>query len=221
MEVKDVMKKLREFIKSTLIGGLLVLLPVAIFAYVLIWVFNLLLGAINPLTRIVMAKSTLQGIIADVVAVGLLVWICFFVGMLVRTRLGKWIYAVIESKLLRKAPGYSMIKETVVHFLGKDKQSPFSSVALARIFENDTLASVFVTDTHADGGYTVFMPTGPNPTSGNIYHLKAENVYPVDVSVEDAMRSIISCGAGSSTLINKFIEVHGGSAQTDAPNDAC
>ena len=66
--------------------------------------------------------------------------------------------------------------------------------------------TVFVTDTHADGSYTVFMPTGPNPTSGNIYHLQAENVYPVDVPVEDAMRSIISCGAGSSALVNKFNE---------------
>lgn len=200
------MKKLREFIKSTLIGGLLVLLPMAIFAYVLLWVFSLIVSLINPLTRIVMETSRVQGIVADIVAIGLLIWICFLVGMLVRTRLGRWAYAALEAGFLKKTPGYSMIKETVTHFLGK-KQSPFSSVALARIFENDTLASVFITDTHDDGSYTVFMPTGPNPTSGNIYHLKAENVFPVDVSVEDTMRSIISCGAGSSALVNRFNEM--------------
>lgn len=61
-----------------------------------------------------------------------------------------------------------------------------------------------VTDTHEDGGCTVFVPTGPNPTSGNIYHLRPENVFPVDTSVEDTMRSIISCGAGSSMLIARF-----------------
>lgn len=211
------MKKLREFVKSTLIGGLLVLLPLTILLYALAWVFNLAHKAIAPLTKIVLEKATLQVIVADVIVIGLLVLICFLVGAFVRTRLGRWIYALIESRLLRRTPGYSMIKETVSQFLDKDKQSPFSSVALARIFESDTLVTVFVTDRHADGSYTVFMPTGPNPTSGNIYHLKGENVFPVDVPVEDAMRSIISCGAGSSTLIAKFLETHPVSHPTDPP----
>ena len=212
------MKRLREFFKSTVVGGLLVLLPLTIFVYALVWVFNLVHKAISPLTKIIMETSTMQVIIADVVAIGLLVLVCFLVGMVVRTRLGRWMYALIESRLLRRTPGYSMIKETVSQFLDKDKQSPFSSVALARIFESDTLVSVFVTDRHADGSYTVFMPTGPNPTSGNIYHLGAENVFPVDVSVEDAMRSIISCGAGSATLISKLTETRPDSGQAETPN---
>ena len=214
------MKRLREFIKSTLVGGLLVLLPLTILLYALIWVFGLAHRAISPLTKIIMEKSTLQVIVADVVAIGLLVAVCFAVGVVVRTRFGHWIYVLIESRLLRKTPGYSMIKETVSQFLDKDKQSPFSSVALARIFGNDTLVSVFVTDQHEDGSCTVFMPTGPNPTSGNIYHLKAENVFPVDVSVEDAMRSIISCGAGSSALIARLNERRQRSGQSDPPDGA-
>jgi len=212
------MNRLREFIKSTLIGGLLVLLPLAILLYILVWVFNLTHKAIAPLTKIIMEKSALQVIVADVVAIALLVGVCFLVGMVVRTRFGRWMYVLIESRLLKRAPGYSMVKETVSQFLDKSRPSPFSSVALARIFESDTLVSVFVTDRHADGSYTVFMPTGPNPTSGNIYHLKAENVFPVDVPVEDAMRSIISCGAGSSTLISKLAETHPTPGPTDTPD---
>ena len=207
------MKKLREFFKSTLIGGLLVVLPVAIFAFVLVWVFNLVHGAISPLTALVTPESRAQVILADVLVVVLLVCVCFLVGAVVRTRLGTWLYLLLETNLLRRTPGYSLIKETVSQFLG-NKKSPFSSVALARIFGNDTLVSVFVTDTHDDGSYTVFMPTGPNPTSGNIYHLPGENVIPVDVPVEDAMRSIISCGAGSSVLIAKYLETPTPSAQT-------
>lgn len=63
--------------------------------------------------------------------------------------------------------------------------------------------TAFVTEQHVDGSYSVFVPTGPNPTSGNIYHLKKKYVHLVDVSVEDAMRSIISCGAGSGKLLKQ------------------
>jgi uncharacterized membrane protein len=98
-----------------------------------------------------------------------------------------------------------MVKETVNQFLGK-KESPFSSVALVQIFENDTKVTGFITDRHDNGTITVFVPTGPNPTSGFIYHLDAEYVHPVDVSVEDAMRSVISCGAGSGALVKGLDE---------------
>ena len=199
------MKKLKEFAKSVLVGGLLVILPLAIFLYVVVWLFRWVLKAISPLTTLVIAKSPLQGVVANVVAVALLAGVCFLVGMLVRTRVGSFIYAAIESNLLRRIPGYSVIKDTVSQFFGK-KESPFSSVALVRIFSSDTLVTAFVTDKHEDGSYTVFVPTGQNPTSGNIYHLKAENVQVVDVPVQDAMRSIISCGAGSSTLVARLNE---------------
>jgi uncharacterized membrane protein len=93
-----------------------------------------------------------------------------------------------------------MIKETVNHFIGR-KESPFSSVAMVQLFENETLVTAFITDRHGDGRVTVFVPTGPNPTSGFIYHLDQRFVHRVDVSVEEAMRSVISCGAGSEKLI--------------------
>ena len=62
----------------------------------------------------------------------------------------------------------------------------------------------FITDTHGDGSYTLFVPTGPNPTSGLIFHLEGRFVHPVNVPVQDAMRSIISCGAGSARLFAEY-----------------
>ena len=203
------MRKLREFVKSTLVGGLLVLLPLGILAYAAMWLFGLIRKAISPVAKIVAdeypALNNATGLAADFIAIALLIGLCFVIGVLIRTRMGTWLHSLVELRLFRRIPGYTMVRETVHQFLGK-KQSPFSAVALAQVFGNDTLVSAFITDTHDDGSYTVFVPTGPNPTSGNIYHLKAENVFPVTVSVEDAMRSIISCGAGSSVLLAKLRE---------------
>ena len=199
------MKRIRQFIRTAIIGGLVVILPLSILLFAIKWLFGFVTNAIKPLTDLVVANSPLHGLVADLIVIVVIVVACFLVGLFVRTKLGRILYEKAESGLLVKAPGYKLIKETVNQFLGK-KESPFSSVALVRIFGNDTKATAFVTDKHEDGSFTVFIPTGPNPTSGQIFHLDAEYVHPVDVSVEDAMRSIISCGAGSEMLINALKE---------------
>ena len=93
-------------------------------------------------------------------------------------------------------------RDTVMQFFGRNR-SFFSEVVLVDLYNSGVLATGFVTDDQ--GKYlTVFVPTGPNPTSGNIFHLKGEYVYPVKVPVEEVMRSIISCGAGSTKLIDAY-----------------
>ena len=55
-----------------------------------------------------------------------------------------------------------------------------------QIFQNETKVTAFIT-TVTIMVVTVFVPTGPNPTSGFIYHIPEEFVHPVNVRVEDAM----------------------------------
>ncbi len=171
--------------------------------FVVKWLLEFVTGIIQPITNMLVSQSHMQKILADAVVIVILIAACFLVGMFVKTRLGMWFVQGIEASVFKKAPGYTIIKETVVQLIGNEK-SPFSTVALVQLFGSDTLVSAFVTDSHPDGSYTVFMPTGPNPTSGNIYHLEGKYVHPVDVPVEDAMRSIISCGAGSTRLLDAY-----------------
>ncbi|MCK5214342.1 MAG: DUF502 domain-containing protein [Candidatus Omnitrophica bacterium] len=199
------MKKLKSFIFTALLGGLTVILPVAILIGVFTWIFNFVTNLIQPFTNIIVVKAEFKEIVADIIVIAIIITLCFVIGIFVRTRFGKCIYALVENNLLKIAPGYTLIKETILQILG-NKKAPFSAVALANIYANDVLATCFITDEHADGSYTVFVPTGPNPTSGNIFHLKPEHVHIVDVSVEDAMRSIISCGAGSTMLLESLGE---------------
>ena len=197
------MKVLQTFIKTSLLGGFVVILPVAILVGAFKWIFNFITNIIQPLTNILVVKSDIKEIIGHLLVIAIILIICFILGVIVKTRIGKFLYDSLEQSLLQKIPGYSLVKDTVLQFLG-NKKSPFSSVALANIFGNDTMVTAFITDEHADGSFSIFVPTGPNPTSGNIYHLKSEYVHKIDASIEDTMRSIISCGSGSNTLIQQF-----------------
>ncbi len=195
------MDRIKSFIKTSFIGGLTIILPVAVLVLVFRWVFNVVTRIIQPLTDLILIRSEVHEILAALSALAVIIMVCFVVGVIVKTKVGTFVHTSLENSILKLAPGYSLIKETVMQFLGR-KKFPFSSVALVQVFGNKTMMTAFVTDEHADGSYTVFVPTGPNPTSGNIYHLEGRFVHPVDVRVDVAMRSIISCGAGSSRLID-------------------
>ena len=199
------MKKLKEFVKTTILGGVIVLLPVLLTGFLLNWLFNFITGLINPLTKMVVEKAQMQKYVADVVVIIIIITICFVVGLLVRTKLGRFFHRLMEKRILKVMPGYTLFRNTIKQFLGQDK-APVSRVALVQAFGNSTLMTGFVTDQHPDGRYTVFVPSALNPTTGLILHMEKQYVHLVDASVEDTMRSIISCGAGSTQLLKKMLK---------------
>ncbi|RPI76250.1 MAG: DUF502 domain-containing protein, partial [Desulfobacteraceae bacterium] len=81
------------------------------------------------------------------------------------------------------------------------------SVAIVKPFNNQTMAIGFITATHPDGMFTVFLPTAPNPTSGYIVFLPKENVFLTDLSTEAAMKIIIACGVGSNHIFEEYLRL--------------
>lgn len=206
------MERLKSFFTTSILGGLTVLLPGAIILIVFSWIFDKVAGLIEPLTHLLLqtlgdgpfAKFIAQASIIVCIAI-----LCFMTGLIQKTKLGQMLFNQLE-KTLGKLPGYVMVKETIQQFTER-KKSPFSSVVLVRPFDSeDVWMTGFVTDQHAEqnemkgGMVTVFCPTGPNPTTGAIMHLPTTRIKRVNVSVESAMRSIISCGAGSKEIIKSF-----------------
>jgi len=196
---------IKRLIRKTLFGGVVVLLPLVILGLILKWAFFFITDMIQPLTDYVIAHFFFPELAADVIVVVTIFVICFSVGTIVSTGLGKWLHNHFDQYLIKLAPGYKLIKEIVVQFFGDSGSSPFSSgqVARVRLFGEQcpTTVTAIVTSKHDDGSFTIFMPTGPNPTSGNIYHVPEHLVVLCpEISVESMMKSIIACGAGSGEL---------------------
>jgi uncharacterized membrane protein len=142
----------------------------------------------------------MQEFAAAVLAIIIILLVFFVVGLIVQTRIGKFLFDYTEQTLLTKIPLYKIIKETTIQIMGSNKKL-FKQVALVKLFGNDTMLTAFITDNHEDGSFTVFVPSGPAPTAGFIYHLKKEYVHPIDYPVEKAMKTIFSLGAGSKEMI--------------------
>jgi uncharacterized membrane protein len=161
----EIMKRMRTFIKTSLLGGFAVILQITVSIFIFKWFFNLVIQLIHPLTKLIVARSHLQVIVANAMVIGIILSACFFIGVILKTKIGQFIHENIDRRLSKIIPGYGIIQSTITQLFNREKP-PFSSVALVQAFENDTLMTAIVTDEHADGSYTVFVPCGPNPTTG-------------------------------------------------------
>jgi uncharacterized membrane protein len=194
---------MRRYIRVTLLGGIAAVLPMALVIIVFRWLIGLIERYLGPIVELFQTDSQLLPYaIYAILVVGIIISF-FFIGIIIETRIGRFFTHVLEKKYLSKIPGYRIARETVMQFFGKQK-SFFSEVVLVDLFNSGTLMTGFITEDQGEI-ITVFVPTGPNPTSGNIYHVKKEKVYKTDAAVDNGMRSIISCGAGSSEIFEKQI----------------
>ncbi|MGK0498512.1 MAG: putative membrane protein [Oceanicoccus sp.] len=201
------MQRLKNFIRKSIIGGLLVILPTVIIFYAFRWVFYTVAELIHPLTTPISQHSNAPEFVIDLMVVAMILLACFLVGNVAATSTGKWLHTRFDSTLAKLAPGYNLVRDIIHQILSNNADSPFSKgeVARARLFGQDVATQVtgIITSTHSNGWYTLFVPTGPNPTSGMIYHLPPEQVELLPhVKVDAALRTIIACGAGSGELFN-------------------
>ncbi len=198
------MGRIRTFIITTLIGGFVVLLPLAIFVLIIKIIINLVAGLLAPISNLIKNELDLQvpDILIGIIAFAIVIFVCFMIGLFIRTQIGLSTLRYFERTYLLKLPFYGVIKETVQQFTGA-KKMPFTDVVLIDVFGNGTRMTGFITDEHPSGNLTVFVPTGPNPTNGFIFHVTKAQVTHMDekVRTDDAMRTIIGVGVGSSKVM--------------------
>jgi uncharacterized membrane protein len=196
----NIFKRLRNFFRTTLIGGFVALAPLTLIILLFRWVINLIGRNLTPVVDRLMQDPDPNPYIklALYVLTFTAILIFFFmIGIIVRSRWFAFLNKA-EDRYLLKIPGYRLAKETVQQFFGKNR-SFFREVVLVDIFNSGVLMTGFITDDQGEI-ITVFVPTGPNPTSGNIYHMPRERVLKTKATVDTGMKSIISCGAGSEQV---------------------
>lgn len=199
------MKRLRSFVSITLLGGLVVILPIAIFVFLVEWLLGVVRTLIQPLSHWLVEQTAFTNYMADVLGVLLLLTGCFLIGLFIKTNVGEWVHDQVDAWLARLAPGYKTIREVVTQLLGGEGNTSLLKGDVCRAYLMGRAAGVsvtaIVTAKHANGDFTVYAPTAPIPTSGFVYHLSAECIELLPhVSVEEAMRTVIACGSGSQVI---------------------
>jgi len=111
------MKALSQFLRTTIVGGILFLLPIVVISVVLGKAFDYAQRVLRPIIELLpdWTSSTMLSAALTIVAIGLL---CFCAGLIARSLFAQRMVARLESAFLSKAPVYTYVKQVGASMMG-------------------------------------------------------------------------------------------------------
>ncbi len=184
-----------------LIAGLLVWVPIYITYFVMHFIINLLDGTLALLPKHYHPENWFG---FNVPGMGVLftLMVLLATGMLVTNFIGNkllifWEKVVSRIPLIRSIHSAS---KQVVNAVVQPNGNAFRKVVLIPYPQPGTWSIAFVTSSALNTPWAtseivnVFVPTTPNPTSGFLLFVPVEDTIDLAISVEEALRMVISLG---------------------------
>ncbi|WP_200978828.1 DUF502 domain-containing protein [Echinicola sp. 20G] len=195
------MKLILDFVNKTLKGGLFFLIPLVL-AYMLLGkAIHLIQPLANKLAGVMDPAQENFLDFSYIVAVILLVIICFVFGLMASSVIGADFVRWIENHILVMFPAYRLMKNTFESAAGITKNDKLP-VVLVPI---DGLMLAFLIDDLPDGDKLVFVPGSPDPWSGNLIIFKKEQVKETGLTQPEALRILKQTGIGEKQIIAKGV----------------
>lgn len=197
-------------IRAYFFAGILVLTPVAVTIALALWFIEFVDSHIVPLIPHHWNPNTYiqdyLGITLSVPGVGVVVLaiVITLVGALTAGFLGRFIVRTGE-RIVNRMPVVRSIynaSKQILETVFRDQSEAFREAVLVEYPRRDAWTIGFITgqttgevqERTPDEVVNVYVPTTPNPTSGFLLYIPVKDVKPLDMSVEDAVKMVISVG---------------------------
>ena len=200
--------RLQQDLKNDLIAGLLVVIPLATTIWLSTIVSRFVLAFLTSIPKQFNPFITLNPLLQDLInlALGLTVPLMgiLLIGLMARNIVGRWLLEFGEGTLTRiplAGSVYKTLKQLLETVL-RDNSTRFRRVVLVEYPREGLFSVGFVTGQVGPSLQSdleqpllsVFIPTAPNPTTGWYTLVPEGSVRELDISVEEAFRTIISAG---------------------------
>jgi uncharacterized membrane protein len=188
------MRYLWDVLKTTLVGGLLIVLPVYLAVLLLAKAVSGLVGLLAPLA----AQLPVAVEHREIAALALVVIVCFVVGLVARTAPGRRALDAFQRRVFEKIPGYGAVRSVARRMSGQADETQLQP-ALVEI--EDALAPAFIIEEAGDGRLVVLVPSVPTPAAGALFIMDRARVHPVDMPFGSVIKVITQWGAGAGALV--------------------
>ncbi len=196
------MKNKADYIKKTILSGVIIMIPLLIVLYIFSDTIHKLLKITHPITaRMGFVDSISKPIIANLLAVIIIVLALFILGLLFSSYFGKKVTKWLEDNLLSRIPFYSALKGVTSQFVGfEDSNFPVAEVSL---YENNNKQLGIITETLEDGRFMVYIPLSPMISIGNLHIVSKENIEILNVSLKNTIKCLSDMGLESQKIYDK------------------
>ena len=191
---------MNAFLKATIIGGVLFLLPLAIVLILLAYALRLAATVAQPISDHLDLQhwGDFAGLQCHRLAALLLVLVAFAAGIAARTYLGGRVTRWFEGSLLGSLPQYQMIK-SMTEGLAQLENARGIKPALISIEDGSQIG--YLIEPLENGWLSVFLPQAPTPMSGNVMYFPADRVRPLNITMVEAMAIVKRIGVGSGAAL--------------------
>ncbi|WP_038047679.1 DUF502 domain-containing protein [Thermus caliditerrae] len=191
-------------LRQRLFSGLITLLPLLVTLYFLGWVYTYSGGYIQGFLRLLgLEVPRTYQVALPFVGLLLALTLVYLVGVLAENYLGRRLIHSLERSLLLLPIVRDIYKavQQIAHTLFGQKEVKFSRAAVIEYPRKGLYTLCFVVQPVGHRlpplpeGYTaVLVPTSPVPASGMVILVPSEEVIPLEISVEEALKYVVSAG---------------------------
>ncbi len=186
-----------NFIMTTVIGGLVFLVPLMFLVFILGKAIGFMMVIAKPLADW-LPVDTVGGVaLANLLAILAVITVSFVAGLIARHSMAGGLVKKLESKVLMNIPGYAMIKGIKSGF-DTSETDGMKPVALK---QGSVERIGLEIEKLPDGRSMIYIPSAPSVWSGTTQVLPADQITYIDVPVTKVMELTEKYGHGVDAIL--------------------
>jgi uncharacterized membrane protein len=183
-----------KFIKTTIIGGLVFMVPLVIVAVVVGKALEIMTLAAKPMGSQIPVDSIGGVAPSNVLALLVLALLCFVTGLIAMSRTAKKVYRSLGNTLLA-IPGYAFVKGFTDSMTDSQETAKFLIPVFVRFDDHERIG--FEVERLNQGKVVIYLREAPNPWSGSVVYLSEDRGKRLDMTVSQAINNVRYLGRGS------------------------
>ena len=193
------MKTVASLFKTTVIGGLVFLIPLVLLVVVFGKAFNIIKTVSMPVVNLISAEKFAGYAVADLLAITALLLIALLTGFLARSSLFDGFYQKLDAIILQVIPGYSYIKGMTGSLSDTDAEKTLKPVA---VIQDDMVQIGYEVERLPDNWVAVFLPGAPDTRSGSVGYFTDDRIRRLDTNFAGLASCLKTLGRGSREVIS-------------------
>jgi uncharacterized membrane protein len=192
-----------KFLKTTVVGGILFLVPIIIFIAVIGKAIELTKKLAAPLSVLIPLDSIGNIAMVNLLALGIVLLICFLGGLATKSTLARKSVGNLESRVLSKIPAYGLLKSKIDAIVQPEKAEGMEPV-LARF--DDSWQIAFEVERIQGGVVAIYLPGAPDPWSGSVCFVTEDRIQPLELTLLPVLRTLKGLGKGSNEQLRAYLK---------------